>query len=47
VFLCVAAYAACFALGYFVIARLHFKATRSASVRDAQRKLRLIPTVAL
>lgn len=45
-FFCVAAYAVCFVLVYLVIAHLHLKAAGSALVRDAQRKLRLIPTVA-
>lgn len=38
------AYTACVALAYVLIAWLHFRAARSASVRDAQRKLRLLPT---
>ena len=38
------AYAACFVLVYLLIARLHFRAARSPSVRDAQRELRLLPT---
>jgi len=37
-------YATCVALLYALIAWLHFKTARSASVRDAQRKLRLLPT---
>lgn len=39
-----AAYAACVALVYFIIARLHLRAASSALIRDAQRKLRLIPS---
>jgi hypothetical protein len=38
------AYAACLALVYILIARLHLRAANSPSVRDAQRKLRLLPT---
>jgi len=37
-------FAACIALAYVFIARLHLKVARSASVRDAQRKLHLLPT---
>jgi hypothetical protein len=38
-----AAYATCVLLVYMLIARLHLKATKSQSVHDAQRKLRLVP----
>src|SRR5580704_4044504 len=38
------AYTACVALTCIGVAWLHFKASRSAFVRDAQRKLRLLPT---
>lgn len=37
------AYAACVVLVYLIIARLHLRAASSPSVRDAQRKLRLLP----
>jgi hypothetical protein len=36
------AYAACIALVYLSIARLHLRAAKSPSARDAQRKLRLL-----
>jgi len=39
-----AAYAACLALVCMLIARFHLRAARSPSVRDAQRKLHLLPT---
>jgi hypothetical protein len=38
------AYAAFVVLVYLLIARLHFAAASSPSIRDAQRKLRLVPT---
>jgi hypothetical protein len=41
--LSVGAYAGCFALVYLVIVRLHLRAAKSPSMRDAQRKLRLLP----
>jgi hypothetical protein len=37
------AYAACVVLVYLIIARLHVRAASSSSVRDAQRKLHLLP----
>ena len=37
------AYAACVVLVYLIIARLHLRAASSPSVRDVQRKLRLLP----
>jgi hypothetical protein len=37
-------YAACVVVVYLATARLHLRAARSASLRDAQRKLRLIPS---
>lgn len=37
------AYATSVTLVYMLVARLHLKAARSQSVRDAQRKLRLVP----
>ena len=40
-------YAVCAALVYMLIARLHLLAAKSPSVRDAQRKLRLLPTATL
>lgn len=40
-------YAASVTLVYMFIARLHLKVARSLSVRDAQRKLRLLPTGAI
>jgi hypothetical protein len=38
------AYAACVVLVYLLIARLHLRAATSPSVRDAQRRLHLLPT---
>ena len=38
------AYAACIILVYLLIAWLHLRAATSPSVRDAQRKLHLLPT---
>lgn len=37
-------YAGCVTLAYLGLAGLHFRAARSLSVRDAQRKLRLLAT---
>jgi len=37
-------YAACVVLIYLIIARLHLRAASSPSMRDAQRKLHLLPT---
>ena len=37
-------YAACFVLLYALIVRLHLRAATSPSVRDVQRKLRLVPS---
>jgi hypothetical protein len=45
--LSVGAYAGCFALVYLVIVRLHLRAAKSPSMRDAQRKLRLLPAQTL
>lgn len=47
VWLSAVAYAACVVLVYLLIARLHLKAATSPSVRDAQRKLNLLPTETL
>ena len=44
VWLSTVAYAACVAMVYLLIARLHLRAATSPSVRDAQRKLHLLPT---
>jgi membrane protein implicated in regulation of membrane protease activity len=44
VWLSTVAYAACVVLVYLLIARLHLRAATSLSVRDAQRKLGLVPT---
>jgi hypothetical protein len=44
VWLSTVAFAACVALVYLLIARLHLRAATSLSVRDAQRKLGLLPT---
>jgi hypothetical protein len=44
VWLSAVAFAACVVLVYLLIARLHLKAATSPSVRDAQRKLHLLPT---
>ena len=44
VWLSAVAYAACVALVYLLIARLHLSVARSPSLRDAQRKLHLLPT---
>jgi hypothetical protein len=44
VLLSTVAYAACVALVYLLIARLHLRAATSRSVRDAQRRLHLLPT---
>jgi hypothetical protein len=40
-------FAACVVLVYLLIARLHLKAATSPSVRDAQRRLHLLPTSTL
>ena len=37
-------YAACVVVVYLLIARLHFRSATSASLHDAQRKLRLVPS---
>jgi hypothetical protein len=47
VWLSTVVYVACVVLVYILIARLHLGAARSPSVRDAQRKLRLLPTATL
>jgi hypothetical protein len=44
VWLSAVAYAACVVLVYLLIARLHLRAATSPSVRDAQRRLHLLPT---
>jgi hypothetical protein len=44
VWLSAVTYAACVVLVYLLIARLHLRAATSPSVRDAQRRLLLIPT---
>jgi hypothetical protein len=44
VLLCTVAYAACIVIVYLLIARLHLRAATSPSVRDAQRRLHLLPT---
>ena len=43
IWLSTVAFGACVALVYLFIARLHLRAAGSASTRDAQRKLRLLP----
>ena len=47
IWLSTVAYAACVVLVYLLIARLHFKAAPSPSVRDAQQRLHLLPTATL
>ena len=44
VWLSVVLYAACVAVVYLLIARLHLLATRSSFLRDAQRKLSRVPS---
>ena len=44
VWLSAIAYSACIVLVYVLIARLHLRAATSPSLRDAQRKLHLLPT---
>lgn len=44
VWLSAVAYAACVVLVYLLVAWLHLRAATSPSVRDAQRKLHLLPT---
>jgi len=44
VWLSVIAYAGCVVLVYLLIVRIHLRAATSQSIRDAQRKLHLLPT---